>query len=255
MHDLIRRLTPSIAATSVVLAAVAAHAQSANVGTPEALFAEGDRLSKAGKLAEACEQFEASQRAGASAGTLIRIGDCREKLHQLASAYNAYKAALARAKDPQKRQIAQAKVAELEPMLSHLTVTSNVPFTITHDGHPVEQGAVDGGDYTVSAGSWTKTVSVPGSVGVVRVEVPAPAPVPAPPPTVPPPAVAARAAAEHPPAEQPLVVAHNEPARSSSHTALWIGIGTAVLAGSAAAIYWKTRPGESCTGNCIDLRK
>ena len=34
---------------------------------------------------------------------------------------------------------------------------------------------------------------------------------------------------------------------------LWMGIGAAVIVGSAA-IYWKTRPGETCAGNCIDLR-
>ena len=72
-----------------------AHAQSAEA---EAMFNEGDKLMAAGKLAEACSAFEASNNMDPRAGTLIRLGECREQNHQIASAWSAYKDALGRVK-------------------------------------------------------------------------------------------------------------------------------------------------------------
>jgi len=43
-----------------------------------------------------CEAFDASNRLEPRAGTLIALGDCREKNQQLASAWSAYKDALTR---------------------------------------------------------------------------------------------------------------------------------------------------------------
>ena len=54
---------------------------------------------------------------------MIRIGECREKNYQLASAWSAYKDALNRVKDPRKKKVAAAKVAEFEPKLSYLTIS------------------------------------------------------------------------------------------------------------------------------------
>ena len=245
MRDRICRLIPSIAAISIAIAASSARAQGAD--SAEELFAAGDQLAKSGKLAEACDKYEASNHLDARAGTLIRIGDCRERLQQLASAWSAYTAAVARAKDPQKRQLASTKVAELEPKLSHLTVTSASAFVVTRDGSAVDiSGPLDGGDYTITAGAWTQTVTLPIANGDVRVEIPAP--------VIPPPQVVAQAEAAKV-APTPLVVAQRDDGGTHrGRTALWIGIGAAVLAGSAA-IYWATRPGESCSGSCIDFRK
>ena len=144
------------------------------------------------------------------------------------------------------RSIASSKVAELEPKLSHLTVTSAIAFSVTRDGAAVDiSGPLDGGDYLITAGAWKQTVAVPVANGDVRVEIPSP--------EIPPPHVVAEAAVakvETP----PMAVMHREEPSRGHRTALWIGIGAAVLVGSAA-IYWTTRPGESCSGNCIDFRK
>src|ERR1041385_4972635 len=86
----------SLAALSVLLPAVA-DAQSAQA---EAMFGEGDRLMAAGKIVDACAAFEASNNLAPGAGTLIRLGQCREQNHEIASAWAAYKSALARVKDP-----------------------------------------------------------------------------------------------------------------------------------------------------------
>src|ERR1044071_8848999 len=145
-----------IAATSALLAAGPAFAQSAEAA---ALFGEGDSLMKQGKIAEACDAFEASNKVEARAGTLIRLGECREANHQLASAWSAYKDALSRVKDPKKKDIASAKVAELEPRLSYLTITvaPTDGLAITRNGQPLDPvlwnpaRRVNGGDYPIVA--------------------------------------------------------------------------------------------------------
>jgi hypothetical protein len=214
MHDRVKKIPRrlGIVATSglfAVLTATNAHAQSAEA---EALFSEGSKLMKEGKLDQACDALDASNRIEPRAGTLIRIGECREKNHQLASAWSAYKDALNRVKDPRKKKVAAAKVAELEPKLSYLTISvaddSRVEgLTIIRNGQPLDPGLwnrgvpVNGGEYVIGGQApgheeWKTTVTVPVESGKVSVEVPkfkeiaklvAPAPAPTPIPTATPP--------------------------------------------------------------------
>src|SRR5215510_10847785 len=178
-----------IGATSVALCILAAgspaRAQSAKA---EALFDDGNRLMAGGKLAQACEAFEASNRIEPRAGTLIRLGECREQNRQLASAWSAYKQALARVKDPRKREFATARVAALESRLSYLTVS--VPgasriegLTLAHSGAALDPALwnrpqpVDGGDYVITGRApdhedWQTTVHVAVAGAKVSVEVP-----------------------------------------------------------------------------------
>jgi hypothetical protein len=195
-----RTLRRSIAATSAVLAialsAAAARAQSAEA---ESLFNDGNTLMKQGKLAEACEAFEASNRIEARAGTLIRLGECREQNGQLASAWSAYKDALTRVKDPKKKAIAIAKARELEGKLSYLTVAVDTDsragdLVLSRNGQVLDPALwnravpVNGGEYVIVGKAsgrqdWTTTVRVPGEFGKVSVvvhkleELPRPAPV------------------------------------------------------------------------------
>jgi hypothetical protein len=162
-----------------------AHAQSAEA---EAMFNEGDKLMATGKIAEACAAFDASNNLDPRAGTLIRLGECREANKQYASAWTAYRGGFARAKDPRKRGIAQAKVSALEPRLSHLTIVVGPHkvdgLAITRDNMPMDPALwdhplpVDGGDYVVTVSApgytqWKTMVSVPPEQGDVKVEVPA----------------------------------------------------------------------------------
>jgi hypothetical protein len=190
----------SIAATSACLLALTgdARAQSAEA---QARFDDGARLMKAGKLDEACAAFETSNRLEPRAGTLLRLGECREANHQLAAAWSAYQDALTKATDPKKKAFATGRIKILEPKLSHLTlsVTASARVTgleIKRDGAPVDQGLwnvavpVNGGDYAITATApghvaWSTTVTVPIERGQISVDVPvlaeAPA-APAPPP-------------------------------------------------------------------------
>ncbi|TMQ17611.1 MAG: hypothetical protein E6J90_22095 [Deltaproteobacteria bacterium] len=183
-----------------------AHAQNAEA---ESLFAEGNKLMAEGKLADACDAFEASNRAEPRAGTLIRLGECREQNQQYASAWSAYKDALNRVKDPRKRQFATGKAAALAARLSYLTISvpddSRVDgLTLTRNGKPLDPTLwnralpVDGGAYIIAGRApgheeWQTTARVPGEGGKISVEVPKfkeiaallPAPTPTPPPPAP----------------------------------------------------------------------
>lgn len=171
-------------ASSFVLGTTAS-AQNADA---ELLFASGDSLMKQGKLAEACGAFEASNRIETRAGTLIRLGECREKNHEFASAWSAYKDALNRVKDANKKALATAKVVELEPKLSYLTVSvpddSRVDgLVVTRNNQPLDPALwnravpVNGGEYVIGGRApghdeWKTTVTVPNESGKITVKTP-----------------------------------------------------------------------------------
>jgi len=180
-----KTMTPVVALLVAALAGGTASAQNADA---EALFTEGDQLEAAGKIDQACDAFEASNRIESRAGTLIRLGQCREKQQRLAAAWSAYKDSLTRVKDPKKKAIAEAKVKELEPRLSYLTVL--VPDESRIDGLVVTRNGVtldpalwnraapvDGGTYTIAGEapgheSWRTTVEVGVEKDKKSVEVP-----------------------------------------------------------------------------------
>jgi hypothetical protein len=186
--DLQRRRS-TIVATSIAVTLLVgggrAHAQSAEA---EGLFNDGNKLMTEGKLAPACDAFEASNRVEPRAGTLIRLGECREQNQQLASAWSAYKDALTRVKDPRKREVATAKARALESRLSYLTVSVSDErridgLTLTRNGKSVDPMlwnralAVDGGDYVIAGRvpgheEWQTTAHVPVEGAKVSVEVP-----------------------------------------------------------------------------------
>ncbi|MDQ3333829.1 MAG: hypothetical protein M4D80_01485 [Myxococcota bacterium] len=79
---------------------------------------------------------------------------------------------------------------------------------------------------------------------------PAPAPI-APAPHVPPP-TAVTLPQTQPQTAHSFVLTY-EPRPIYKRTGFWVGVGAAVLAGTVV-VYATTRDGDSCSGNCIDLR-
>lgn len=264
--DLISRCRRIAAISGLLIVATAdrAHAQSAEA---ESLFTEGERLMKQGKLDQACEAFEASNRIEPRAGTLIQLGECREQNHQLASAWSAYKDALGRVKDPRKKAFAQAKVTAIEPRLSYLTVSvaddSRVEgLTLTRNGQPLDPALwnrgipVNGGEQVIGGRApgheeWKTTVIVPVESGRVSVEVPRfkeiaklvppPSPEPRPAPTLP-------AASSEPPtsksAAMPANVGDTQDPPSSRWTVnrkLAIGLAGGSMAGLVVGLVLGTQ--------------
>lgn len=92
----------------------------------EALFREGRTLIKQGKLKEGCAKFEESEKLDSSVGTLLNLGDCREKLGEPAAAWAAFRKAEALAKqsgnDNRRQQEARRRADKLEADLGSITV-------------------------------------------------------------------------------------------------------------------------------------
>jgi tetratricopeptide (TPR) repeat protein len=184
-------LVDRIAVIALVLIAFAAPAAAQNIEA-EALFRDGKRLMKEGKIGEACDKFEASERLESSVGTLLNLADCREKNKQLATAWAAFlkaEAAAKRAGNDAKRQAeAKKRAKDLEPRLSYLTIsvpeTSRIEgLTISRNGTNVDpalwnSGApVDIGTYVIKASApghepWSTEVTVSAEGEKASVEVP-----------------------------------------------------------------------------------
>lgn len=174
----------SLAALIVVsLASSTVRAQSAEA---EALFREGKKLLKEGKIAEACAKLEASDRIESTVGSLLNLADCREKNGQTATAWATFRRAVTSARlarDAQRQAEALRREKLLEPRLAHLTLRVEKPgpeLAITRNGAEVdaalwdERSPIDPGEYEIVAKAhghhpWKKHVRVDGSADVVIV--------------------------------------------------------------------------------------
>jgi hypothetical protein len=161
---------------------------SAQSAEAEMLFREGKRLLKKGKIAEACEKFEASDRLEPKPGTELNIGNCREKLGQTSSAWAAFIRAAAAAKHAGIRDIAEEarqRTKLVEKKLLFLTIS--VPAENTFDELVIKRNQtsidralwnqavpVDPDDYTIVAEApdhtpWSVTVAVKTKNKVIEV--------------------------------------------------------------------------------------
>jgi hypothetical protein len=117
------RSVAALVATGILASVSLAGAQSAEA---EVLFRDGKKLLKAGKLAAGCDKIEASERLESSVGTLLNLGDCREKLGRLASAWSAFRKAASMARrsggDAKREREALKRASTLEPRLPTLVI-------------------------------------------------------------------------------------------------------------------------------------
>lgn len=188
------RLVAAVALTGIVVPLSIARAQSPEA---EVLFRDGRDLIKRGKLAAGCDKLAASERLESSVGTLLNVGDCREKLGKFASAWAAFRKAEAMAKrtggDDKRQAEAGRRAAALEPRLSNLVieVSSRVDgLVIRRDGEIVDEAVwntpmpIDPGSYTITAEApgfvaWNATVPVGPDASRQLVVVPSLEPAPA----------------------------------------------------------------------------
>ncbi|MBL9023524.1 MAG: hypothetical protein JNL21_15115 [Myxococcales bacterium] len=208
-----RRLVSSWLAIAAMLAPLGAHADeppgavATDPAAAQSLFDAGRAMMEAGEIEAACAKFEESNRLDPSAGTLLNLGKCFERLNRTASAWAAYKKAIGVGRSKgQTRQVEAAEqfAAEMEPRLSRLLVTvareveglrlfrGETEIVAAARGVPV---AVDPGRHELRAEApgripWTKAVDVEPNGQTVTVQIPelAKREAPPPPPVTPPPA-------------------------------------------------------------------
>jgi len=160
---LVNRALLSIVALAVTTAT--ARAQSADA---EALFRDGRALIKKGDLAAGCDKLAASERIESSIGTLLNLGDCREKLGKLASAWAAFRKAEAMAQragtDQKRRGEAARRASLLEPKLSNIVVEvpHPLPDMVVRRNDDVLDPASLGTPLPVDAGQVTISAEAPG---------------------------------------------------------------------------------------------
>jgi hypothetical protein len=152
----------ALAIAALLVPATVALAQNA---AAETLFREGRKLLKSGDVAGACAKFEASKKIEPSVGTLLNLGECREKLGQTAGAWASFRAAEAMArrqrKDDKRADEAKRRAAKLEPKLAYLEIEVDA-------GTRVDGLAITRGGETVDRGAWNTEVPVdPGSYEIV----------------------------------------------------------------------------------------
>jgi hypothetical protein len=234
-------------ALAALLIPSTAIAQSAGA---ESLFRGGRRHLKAGDVAGACAQFEASEELEASVGTLLNLGECREKLGETASAWASFRAAAAMArrqpKDDARAAEAKKRADKLEPKLTYLEIEIDAGtrvdgLAISRSGEVVDPGAwntevpVDPGTYTIVATApgyrdWSLDIKVNAKERHRVVVVP---PLQeAPPPVVEEPARPTRGG---------LVVRAERPGRVTTTRKVSIGVATAGVAAIGGGIAFGLR--------------
>jgi hypothetical protein len=149
---------------------VASHSPPAHAddsAAAEALFRDGRALIKAGKLEAGCEKLAASDKLEPSVGTLLNLGDCKEKLGQFASAWAAFRKAEAMAKraggDERREAEAKRRAERTEANIASLVLQigpnakATAGLVIRRDGEQLDLGVlntplpVDPGPHTIIA--------------------------------------------------------------------------------------------------------
>jgi hypothetical protein len=176
---------------------------SADKAAADTLFTDAEALMKQGKTKEACDKLTASEHLDPTAGTLLNLGDCYEKLGAPASSWGAFREAESMARrnnDKVREDEAQRRAKLVEDELPKLAII--VPpsarlqgVVVMLDGRAVEAGVwgsaipVDPGEHTIEAKGpglvpWsTKEVVPPGAAThAVNVPVSMHEEAPAPPP-------------------------------------------------------------------------
>jgi hypothetical protein len=125
---------------ALALAAFTTLARADNSAADSA-FKQGRELLKAGKFAQACEQFETSQALDPALGTLFNIAQCDAEIGKLAEALAAYKEVIARDTNATRRQAASDAAAKLELRVPRVIVKSEPGVTLELDGHPISANA------------------------------------------------------------------------------------------------------------------
>jgi hypothetical protein len=137
----------------------------------EKLFQDGKQLLKDGKLPEACDAFRKSQELEPRIGTLLNLGSCEEQRGRIATAWEAFVAARALAKQKtdefslSKGAEADKRVAAIAPKLPYLTIRTAplAGLVVTRDGQPVPAAELDH-EVPIDPGRYELEATAPGRI-------------------------------------------------------------------------------------------
>jgi len=166
-----------------------ASAQAEDQAASRAFFDEGRRFAASGQYDLACPKFEAARKLYGSAGVLLNLADCYDKIGRTASAWTTFGEAASvatRAQRPDDAAESKRRQALLEPGLVHLSIRVShevAGFTLTRDDIEVPPEAwnepipVDPGAHELRAQApgclpWTMSVSVSAQDGSRTIDVP-----------------------------------------------------------------------------------
>jgi hypothetical protein len=153
------------------------------------LFDDGQSFLEQGKADEACPKFAESARLDPQLGTLFFLAECYDQIGKTASTWATFREAteIAVQRGDARATDARARVAELEPRLSKLTIAlaPGLPadIEIRQDGDPVSRVVlgtavpIDPGEHTIVAHAagfrdWSRTIDVAPGASVTSVTVP-----------------------------------------------------------------------------------
>jgi len=112
------------------LLALPAPAAAQSVGAADALYREGKKLMKEGKIAEGCRKLEESYKLDKTGGTLINLAECHAQEGKIATAYGEFQSALELAqqlpagpKRTERIKYAEKQIKDLEPKVPYVTIT------------------------------------------------------------------------------------------------------------------------------------
>lgn len=157
----------------------------------EGLFRDGRALIKQDKPAEACPKFEASYKLDPTAGTLLALGDCYERVGQTASAWATFTevgSVARKANDDMRAEEAVRRASLLEPHLPKLVIevdplNRGLDLIVRRNDKRVDTmilGSsipVDPGEHTIEATApgkqpWIAKVQIEAKPGLTTVRVP-----------------------------------------------------------------------------------
>jgi hypothetical protein len=118
----------AVAITFLAKVAAADEPTPADRAAAQSLFDEASALYKAHDYHAACEKFAASARLDPQSGTLLDVGECREREGMTASAWAAYNLAIrvaVAAKKPDREAFARKRVEELTPKLARVRIQAS----------------------------------------------------------------------------------------------------------------------------------
>lgn len=172
-----RRRTIAVLACAFATTAIPAVAR-ADKASGSSLYDQADKLMKASDFAAACEKFAASEQEYPRPVTLLRLGDCYERIGKTASAWVTFREAVLAARAAQSNPEFDARKEKTreeestrrrdaaEKKLTRLKVTLTTPVdgaTVKRDGKPIAK-AEWGSEIPVDPGTIVLEASAPGCV-------------------------------------------------------------------------------------------